>query len=200
MQDCHLHGVTGSGSQQLCPSGQHWHARPTCTLLSSKGIVSRSEFPERGRGQITSLRHLLKQISLCHDQLGPVHLTAVGVEGKEKETTDVGLGRGRKAPRGSECLGTLASGSGDKAPCVSVCDPGPAHGPTGEGASHLGLAHLTQPQPNRPQSCKIRQRLVRQQRAIPSGSVSFRVMLFQLHPDSVPISLLGRQRCASWRL
>lgn len=50
---------------------------------------------------------------------------------------------------------------------MSGYDPGPAHGPTGEGASHLGPEHSTQPQPNCPQSCKSRKRLVHQQGAIP---------------------------------
>lgn len=44
--------------------------RPPCFF--NKGIISKSEFPEQGRGQMIRLKHLLKQMRVCHDQLGPV--------------------------------------------------------------------------------------------------------------------------------
>lgn len=46
---------------------------------------------------MTRLKHLLQQISLCHDLLGPVHLTAVAIGGKEKETTAM-AGEGSVSP------------------------------------------------------------------------------------------------------
>lgn len=73
-----------------------WAQTSHCHLFS-KGIISKSEFPKRGRGQMTRLKHLLQQISLCHDLLGPVHLTAVAIGGKEKETTAM-AGEGSVSP------------------------------------------------------------------------------------------------------
>lgn len=66
---------------------------------------------EKGRGRITSLRHLLRQISFCPDQLGPVHLTAVAVGARERGNDRCGVGGGahNEVPGCLKCPGVQCS-------------------------------------------------------------------------------------------
>lgn len=155
---------------------------PRSPCFFTKGIISKSEFPEQGRGQVIRLQHLLKQMRVCHDQLGPVAPDGCGCWTGGKRNDGYVWGGGHEAHHMLDCPGVqhtdqdgdppvggswpLVSGDASLLLCPPVSqhpDPGPAHSPV-EGGSHWGLAHRTQPQPNFPQWCRIRQCLLYQQR------------------------------------
>lgn len=176
-------GVIGAGNKLCFPvlltSGQCGRGYPTVTWLFSKVLVSKSEFPEQGRGHPMRLRHPSEQISLCQDQLGPVPLTATAAGREEKEMTDV-AGEGSVSPpsvRASQVPHTdqagvpPAPGSWPLACWVSSYNPAAGTGaqcPIAGRASHRGLAHLTPPQPHVSHSYKIQKYLPNRQRPMPS--------------------------------